>query len=627
MMNSVWSWFWGSSSETISLRLKGKLDSLEISNAVIGTEISKGAFGQIVEVTTGNEKYAGQQLDKKLVAEKSQKTLIDNFPCECTRISCLDHANVVKLRGVVINVNTFLPILVTEQLGSPLSEYLLKEHAKPTTQMSILRDVAHGLQYLHCLPNTVLHLCLTPENIVINPDTCQAKICNPGVVNLLQLNPSWCRSNLPRADCFLPELEDTKLDPSIDIFSYGALMIHVFQPQQEPICPPVFLQDPQDSNKIIMGAFVTFDKVMTTGASAAILCKVLETHPMYSLVQKCLMKLPSARPTIINVVNELENKVFIFCSYRSCIHSSTIFLQNDTVNKMDLWEEDIQKKTQTWIEESNCLTITVTGRTGTGKTSLMNGLLGKEVGKEGSTLSRGTTYVESFQAEIQGVRVTIWDTPGLQDGECKDEEYLKEMIDSGCVDANLKVYCLSMANTRFDESEMKALNEFTTKVGVKFWDRCMFVLTFVNGYVSLCPLKIDQKEWLDGRIDQWRNRIKSELLKVGVEQGVVEQISIVPAGYHKPLQITPNPWKLPGIENWFYSFWYTCADVMDPTALPALVKANRHRFKDKITESDLEGTIENVPLPQYLQQGAIVAGAGVAGFGSAAGVGAIVGAV
>ena len=47
MMNSVWSWFWGSSSETISLRLKGKLDSLEISNAVIGTEIFKGAFGQI----------------------------------------------------------------------------------------------------------------------------------------------------------------------------------------------------------------------------------------------------------------------------------------------------------------------------------------------------------------------------------------------------------------------------------------------------------------------------------------------------------------------------------------------------------------------------------------------------
>ena len=304
----MWSWLWGSSdtSETISLRLKGKLHSLEIRDAVIGTEISKGAFGLMVEVTSGNKKYAGQQLDKKLVAEHSQKALIANFPYECARINRLNHANIVKLRGVVINVNTFLPILVTKQLVSRLSEYILNKHAFPTVQMSILRDVAHGLQYLHCLPNPVLHLCLTPENIVINPVTRKAKICNSGVVNLLQLNPSWCRSNLSRADCFLPELEDTKLDPSIDIFSYGALMIHVFQPQQEPIYPPVFLQDPQDSNKILMDVFVTVDNI-----KAARLCKVLETHPMYSLVQKCLMKLPSARPTIIDVVNELENEVII----------------------------------------------------------------------------------------------------------------------------------------------------------------------------------------------------------------------------------------------------------------------------------------------------------------------------
>ena len=129
--------------------LKGKLDSLEIHNAVIGTEISKGTFGPIVEVTlqgSSVKKYTGQQLGKELVPGRSQRTLFDNFPCECARINCLDHANVVKLHGVVINAGTFLPILVTEQLpGSSLSEYLLKAHAKPTAQMSILRDVANGL--------------------------------------------------------------------------------------------------------------------------------------------------------------------------------------------------------------------------------------------------------------------------------------------------------------------------------------------------------------------------------------------------------------------------------------------------------------------------------------------------
>ena len=298
-----------SSSETISFHLKGKLNCLEIRGAVIGTEISKGTFGPIVEVTSGNEKYTGQQLDKKLVVEQSKKAaLIDNFPCECTRINCLeDHANVVKLRGVVIN-NTFLPILVTERLRSSqsLSEYLLKTHAKPTAQMSILRDVANGLKYLHCHSNgPVLHLCLTPQNIAINPDSFQAKICNPGVVNLMQLTPSWCYSNLPQANCFLPQLDDTKLDPSIDIFSYGALMIYVFRPQPEPMSPPVFLQDKQ---QIKMDIFATIDKV--NGARAAFLYKLLETHPMYNLVQKCLMKFPSAHPTITDVVNELE-KVFI----------------------------------------------------------------------------------------------------------------------------------------------------------------------------------------------------------------------------------------------------------------------------------------------------------------------------
>ena len=42
----------------------------------------------------------------------------------------------------------------------------------------------------------------------------------------------------------------------------------------------------------------------------------------------------------------------------------------------------------------------------------------------------------------------------------------------------------------------------------------------------------------------------------------------------------------------------------------------------------LKKSIENVPLPQYLfQQGAIVAGAGAVGLGSAVGIGALVGAI
>ena len=312
----MWSWLSsvlpGSSGKAKPPPLKGKLDSLEMHDAVTGADIAKGAFGPILEVTFGKEKFVGHCLDKSLVIEGTQKALFDNFPCECTRIYCLDHANVAKLRGVVIPDNSLLPILVTEKFGSPLTEYLLEKHAEPSEQLRILGDIARGLQYLHGLQTPVLHLCLTPENIAITPDTLQAKICNAGVVNLLQLTPSWCRTNLHNAQHFLPQSDATTPEPSVDIFSYGALMIHVFQPQPELISPPVFLQDTQDPQKIIMDSFVTVDKVMAHGASAAILCKVLETHPMYSLVQKCLMKKSTARPTATRIVEELENSKEVF---------------------------------------------------------------------------------------------------------------------------------------------------------------------------------------------------------------------------------------------------------------------------------------------------------------------------
>ena len=103
--------------------LKGKLDSLEMRNAVTGAELARGAFGPILEVTRcGKENFVGHCLDKsQLVTEETQTALLDNFPCECTRIYCLDHANVAKLRGAVIPDNSLLPILVTEKSLDPRS--------------------------------------------------------------------------------------------------------------------------------------------------------------------------------------------------------------------------------------------------------------------------------------------------------------------------------------------------------------------------------------------------------------------------------------------------------------------------------------------------------------------------
>ena len=230
----------------------------------------------------------------------------------------------------------------------------------------------------------------------------------------------------------------------------------------------------------------------------------------------------------------------------------------------------------------------ITGKTGSGKTSLINGLIGKKVGEEGDELDRKTVHVEPKELTCEGTLVKIWDTPGLQDGTNDEDQYLQEMKES-CSDCDLYIYCLNMDQTRFEASETRAIQILTETFGKNFWAKVLFVLTFANKVEGSCPMGSDEKRFFTDKLKAWHAKLAEKLKEFGVKEEVADNIEVIPAGHSKPLRGHPNPWKLPGIPNWFHNFWYKCAETMDEKGIPVLVTINIRRLKspEEISKLDL----------------------------------------
>ena len=183
----------------------------------------------------------------------------------------------------------------------------------------------------------------------------------------------------------------------------------------------------------------------------------------------------------------------------------------------------------------------ITGKIESGKTSLINSLIGNwEVGEEGKGLDRMTAHVEAKELTCEGVLVKIWDTPGLQDGTDDEDQYLQQMKEK-CSNCDLYIYCLNMRQTRFDASEIQTIQKLTETFGKDFWRKALFVLTFANEVEAFCPIGSDEEKFFTDKMNAWHTNLVQTLKKCGVKEEVADKIEVIPAGYSKPLRGLPKP--------------------------------------------------------------------------------------
>ena len=205
------------------------------------------------------------------------------------------------------------------------------------------------------------------------------------------------------------------------------------------------------------------------------------------------------------------------------------------------------KKLKQLFNKANSISIFVTGKIGTGKSTLINGILGvkgKISAQEGSGRKACTAEVTKYQTTKDKITVTVWDSPGLQDDIRDQQGYLEQMINK------FSIYCIQLLDTRFivgeNNPEVQAMKKLTKTLSTQFWRNVIHVnftntLKAFNCQLACLPPK--------------------------------ESIKVIPANHcRKP--------HLPGCSFWFSGLWYHCVDTISTTEKQiAMVRINAGRFK------------------------------------------------
>ena len=138
-------------------------------------------------------------------------------------------------------------------------------------------------------------------------------------------------------------------------------------------------------------------------------------------------------------------------------------------------------------EEARDNGFILVGKTGTGKTTILNAIFNKVVGKAMNTAISVTKSSTVYYYKLKNGRViTLIDTPGLGDTERTETENIDQIhlngITKAISDENIHIkgilFLVNFQNKRFDADEQEALLNYNTLFPLKnFWKSLVVVYT------------------------------------------------------------------------------------------------------------------------------------------------------
>ena len=251
----------------------------------IVSEIGRGGWGTVFKGTFQGRAVAVKQLHPYILS----KDHVQRLHREVCMMAKVRHPNLLLFIAAVFDGDVEKlrspPLIVMELLSIDLRRAYKTKLILSLDRIPIFRDVAFALNYLHNHSEPIIHRDLSAPNVLLEAlanNRWKAKASDFGSANLVKLAQSAAEGAIiySAPETLLDEIRDpnvpTEQTPKIDVYSYGVLL-----------CEIITCRLP--------------DKFKQMNA------EIKQSWPfMHSLITSCTNRYPDNRPTMAQVLKELQ---------------------------------------------------------------------------------------------------------------------------------------------------------------------------------------------------------------------------------------------------------------------------------------------------------------------------------
>ena len=233
-------------------------------------EIGCGSWGVVKVAKFRGLPVAAKCLHKTIISRYNRQL----FKREMTISAKLRYPNLVLFIGATIEGE---PMILTELMPTSLRKELENEtNLSYKDVVTISRDVACGLTYMHLFEVPIIHRDISSSNVLLEPLRVgwRAKLTDYGAANFMRLTTTIAPGSIAYA---APEANEPKQHtPKMDVYSFGVLLV-----------------------EMCTGEFPDIEAQLE-------LITRIQWQPMVSLVEKCIEKNFRNRPDMIDIMSQLD---------------------------------------------------------------------------------------------------------------------------------------------------------------------------------------------------------------------------------------------------------------------------------------------------------------------------------